>query len=66
MSNRSDPSIGMGLELETETDTLMFFPSWLRHEVLLVRVPSGAWVDSRFTVNCRIHRVNPAGAPPVS
>ncbi len=42
-----------------ETDTLVAFPSWLRHEVLPVRVPSGAWEDGRFTINCWIHRVSP-------
>ena len=44
------------VELAPETDSLIFFPSWLRHEVLPVRVPSGAWADSRFTINCWIHR----------
>ena len=41
-----------------ETDTMVVFPSWLRHEVLPVRVPSGVWLDSRFTVNCWLHRVS--------
>lgn len=44
-----------------ETDTLVAFPSWLSHEVLPVYVPSGAWKDSRFTINCWLHRVEPAG-----
>lgn len=44
------------VELAPETDSVIFFPSWLRHEVLPVRVPSGAWADSRFTINCWIHR----------
>jgi SM-20-related protein len=39
-----------------ETDTMVAFPSWLRHEVLPVRVPSKAWMDSRFTLNCWLHR----------
>ena len=50
------PSQRPFVELTPETDSLIFFPSWLRHEVLPVHVPSGAWVDSRFTVNCWIHR----------
>jgi SM-20-related protein len=48
------------VDVTPETDTLVVFPSWLRHEVLPVRVPSRAWMDSRFTINCWIHR---AGAP---
>jgi SM-20-related protein len=45
-----------------ETDTLVAFPSWLRHQVLPVRVPSGAWKDGRFTINCWIHRVSSSAA----
>ncbi len=41
-----------------ETDTMVIFPSWLRHEVLPVHVPSGDWLDSRFTINCWLHRVS--------
>jgi Rps23 Pro-64 3,4-dihydroxylase Tpa1-like proline 4-hydroxylase len=44
------------VDIEPEADTLIVFPAWLRHEVLPVRVPSGAWADSRFTINCWIHR----------
>jgi hypothetical protein len=44
------------VDVEPETDTLVVFPSWLRHEVRPVCVPSNAWVDSRFTINCWIHR----------
>jgi hypothetical protein len=40
-----------------EVDTMVVFPSWLRHEVLPVRVPSHAWMHSRFTINCWLHRV---------
>lgn len=46
------------VDVEPEVDTLVIFPSWLRHEVRPVRVPSGAWADSRFTINCWIHRVS--------
>jgi SM-20-related protein len=52
----TEPSRPPFVELTPETDSLIFFPSWLRHEVLPVRIPSGAWADSRFTVNCWIHR----------
>ncbi len=44
------------VDVEPETDSLVIFPSWLRHEVLPVCVPSAAWADRRFTINCWIHR----------
>jgi len=50
------------VDIAPETDTLVVFPSWLRHEVLSVRVPSGAWRDQRFTINCWIHRASPAAS----
>lgn len=52
------------VDVTPETDTLVVFPSWLRHEVLPVRVPSKAWADARFTINCWLHRGSPAGSPP--
>lgn len=58
-------SAGGGLaspvDIMPETDSLVVFPSWLLHEVLPVAVPSGAWSDRRFTINCWIHRADPAG-----
>jgi hypothetical protein len=48
------------LDIVPETDTLVAFPSWLRHEVRPTRVPSGAWADYRFAINCWIHRVKPS------
>jgi Rps23 Pro-64 3,4-dihydroxylase Tpa1-like proline 4-hydroxylase len=47
------------VDVTPQTDTLVVFPSWLRHEVLPVRMPSGDWMDRRFTINCWIHRVSP-------
>jgi SM-20-related protein len=44
------------VDIEPHTDTLVVFPSWLRHQVLPVRVPSGQWADARFTINCWVHR----------
>jgi Rps23 Pro-64 3,4-dihydroxylase Tpa1-like proline 4-hydroxylase len=44
------------VDIEPRTDTLVVFPSWIRHQVMPVRVPSGAWLDSRFTINCWMHR----------
>ena len=46
-------------DIEPETDSLVAFPSWLRHEVLPVRIPSAAWADGRFTINCWLHRAQP-------
>jgi Rps23 Pro-64 3,4-dihydroxylase Tpa1-like proline 4-hydroxylase len=42
--------------VQPEGDTLVLFPSCSVHEVLPVSVPSGAFADSRFTVNGWIHR----------
>ena len=42
--------------LSPRQDTLLLFPSRNDHEVLPVRVPSGDFDDSRFTVNGWIHR----------
>lgn len=47
------------VDIAPETDSLVAFPSWLRHEVLPVRVPSGAWTYGRFTINCWLHRERP-------
>lgn len=49
------------VDIEPDTDTLVVFPSWVGHEVMPVSVPSGAWLDSRFTINCWMHR---AADPP--
>lgn len=54
------------LDIMPETNSLVIFPSWLRHEVLPVEVPSRAWTDGRFTINCWIHRVSsPTDAVPI-
>ena len=50
------------VDVEPETDTFVAFASWLRHEVLPVRVPSDAWADRRFAINCWIHRVTERAA----
>lgn len=46
----------LSVDIAPDTDTMIVFPSWLRHEVLPIRVPSGAWIDGRFTINCWLHR----------
>ena len=50
------------VDVVPETDCLVAFPSWLTHEVRPVRVPSRAWPDGRFAINCWIHRVNAAAS----
>jgi Rps23 Pro-64 3,4-dihydroxylase Tpa1-like proline 4-hydroxylase len=49
-------SPGPIIDITPEPDKLVIFPSWLKHEVLPVHVPSKAWRDGRFSVNCWIHR----------
>ncbi|MBS0248502.1 MAG: 2OG-Fe(II) oxygenase [Proteobacteria bacterium] len=52
------------IDIVPEPDTMVVFLSWLRHEVRPVSVPSKAWIDSRFTVNCWLHRAgSPDGTP---
>jgi SM-20-related protein len=48
------------VDVVPECDTLVAFPSWLRHEVLPVHVPSGKWSDCRFSINCWMLRAQPA------
>ena len=43
------------IDVEPVRNRLVVFPSWARHEVRPVRVPSGRFEDSRFAVNCWIH-----------
>ena len=50
------------VDVQPDTNSLVVFPSWLHHEVLPVRVASGAWMDSRFTIGCWLHRKLPAEA----
>lgn len=39
------------VDIEPERNLLVVFPSWAPHEVLPIACPSGAFVDSRFSVN---------------
>jgi Rps23 Pro-64 3,4-dihydroxylase Tpa1-like proline 4-hydroxylase len=50
-----------GHDIEPRQGRLVVFPSWWPHEVLKVRCPSGNFADSRFSVNCWIHRQRPSG-----
>jgi Rps23 Pro-64 3,4-dihydroxylase Tpa1-like proline 4-hydroxylase len=44
------------VDIAPETDSLVAFPSWMRHEVLPVHLAGDTWRDRRFAVNCWIHR----------
>lgn len=44
------------LDIEPLHNCLVFFPSWMPHEVMPVRVPSGRFMDSRFAINCWFRR----------
>jgi SM-20-related protein len=42
-------------------DRLAVFPAFVPHEVLPILCPSGAFEDSRFSINCWLHRAVSAG-----
>lgn len=44
------------IEVEPEVDTLLLFPSFLRHEVVPVETRSNAWMDRRFNLTCWLCR----------
>ena len=44
------------VDVQPEQNILVAFPSWASHEVLPVRCPSNLFSDSRFNVNCWVHR----------
>ncbi len=49
---------GSSSKLIQPTDnSMVFFPSIFRHEVLPVSVPSGEFADGRFSINCWVHRI---------
>lgn len=47
-------------DIEPVTDTLVAFPSSLRHEVLPIRSTSTEWIHRRFSINCWLHRTSPS------
>lgn len=47
------------IDIEPERNSLLVFPSWAPHEVLPVHCPSGRFIDSRFAINCWLHRKKP-------
>ncbi|HEX5182614.1 MAG TPA: 2OG-Fe(II) oxygenase [Allosphingosinicella sp.] len=47
-----------GVDIEPEQGRLVVFPSWAAHEVRTVCVPTRAFADSRFAVNCWLYRAS--------
>lgn len=44
------------IDISPRQNSLVLFPSWLRHEVRPVACPSRRFEDSRFAINCWFHR----------
>ena len=63
MLSGGDASDAPFVDIAPETDTLVAFPSWLRHQVLPVRLSESSWRDHRFTINCWLHRTPSGDAP---
>lgn len=42
-------------DIQPLSDRFVLFPSWVPHEVRAVSCPSGAFLDSRFAINCWYH-----------
>ena len=51
-----DPGKKTFVDIEPAHNTLLVFPSWAPHEVMPVSCPSKRFVDSRFAINCWVHR----------
>lgn len=47
------------IDIEPQCNSLLVFPSWAPHEVMPVHCPSGRFIDSRFAINCWVHRRKP-------
>jgi SM-20-related protein len=44
------------VDVQPAHNTLLVFPSWAPHEVMPISCPSGRFADSRFAINCWVHR----------
>ena len=53
-----DGEPGQYVDIVPENNSLLVFPAWATHEVLRVSCPSRHFADSRFAVNCWLHRRN--------
>jgi SM-20-related protein len=47
------------IDIAPQRNSLLVFPSWAPHEVMPVHCPSRRFVDSRFAINCWLHRKKP-------
>ena len=45
-------------DIEPARNSLLVFPSWAPHEVMPISCPSKRFIDSRFAINCWVHRRN--------
>lgn len=43
------------IDIEPVHNSIVFFPAWMPHEVMPVRVSSRRFVDSRFSINCWLY-----------
>lgn len=44
------------VDIEPLRNSFLVFPSWAPHEVTTVTCPSKRFIDSRFAINCWVHR----------
>jgi Rps23 Pro-64 3,4-dihydroxylase Tpa1-like proline 4-hydroxylase len=51
------------VDIEPVRNSLLVFPSWAPHEVTPVQCPSRRFADSRFAINCWIHRTLSESTP---
>jgi SM-20-related protein len=54
---------GTYVDIEPVSDTAVFFLAWFPHEVSPVACPSLGLMDSRFAINCWVHKKNRKTAP---
>ena len=50
------------VDIEPAHNSLLFFPAWAPHAVMPVSCPSKRFADSRFAINCWVHRKKTAAA----
>ena len=51
-----DPDKKTFADIEPTHNSLLVFPSWAPHEVMPISCPSKRFADSRFAINCWVHR----------
>lgn len=53
----------MSVDVAPDRNSLLVFPAWAPHEVMPVSCPSRRFADSRFAINCWVHRMRAASVP---